>query len=195
MKLIRSLSLLLLLVSSIHASAFESRFAIDPAIDLPGLSRTGEIPVKTERRDGLYYSDASAVLKEVDFARLASASVDFDRYAEMGMPNVRESRIVVPGADELVTWTRMSALGQSSEHYLQVRVIWGIAPNDGEGTEWELIHRQATWPFEEATPFERLDGSWYMEPLANGQVYVRYFGVAKVHIALPDFLVSGFLRQ
>lgn len=167
MKLIRSLSLLWLMVSSISASAFESRFAIDPAIDLLALSCSGDIPVKTERWDGLYNLDASAVLKEVDFARLASTSVDFDRYAEMEMPNVRESRIVVPGADELVTWTQMSALGQSSEHYLRSSRTVGSEPN----------------------------GSWYMEPLANGRVYVRYFGVAKVHIALRDFLVSGFLRQ
>ena len=65
----------------------------DQAQDLADLGRTGRIAVAVERTDSTYTLDASAVLR-VDAARLLGVSVDYERYTQMGVPNLRASRVV-----------------------------------------------------------------------------------------------------
>ncbi len=186
------------------AHAFETRFAIDPAVNLRELERTGAIVAKMHKQRDVYLADASAVLA-VDPAKIYQISAEFERYAPidrttgrpgMKMPGVRESRIVErSGADVLYTWTKMSMSGRSSEHYLEVRFVQGLTPTGAVGTQWQLSPKRRHWPYGEDSAFERLEGSWYVEPLASGKVYVRYFLFADLDTRLPGFLVDMIAKN
>jgi ribosome-associated toxin RatA of RatAB toxin-antitoxin module len=193
--------LLLVLLFATTTFASESRFAIDPNANLADLARTHQ-PKVTLAQNGLHYmSDASAVLA-ADPDRLFSVSVDFERYAAIRMPNVRESHVVAhgppSGPETLVAWTHMSVYGQASRHYMTVtlhRQLSGASGRRASGTEWELTRRMPGSPYPEAPQFKTLNGSWYIEPLASGGVYVRYFLSAEIDTKVPPFLVDQIMRQ
>jgi hypothetical protein len=181
-----------------HSHAFEARLAIDPSINLKELAQTGEVRVKIVKSSGVFFSDASAVIR-VDMVKLIDASVDYDRYTEMGMPNLRESHIIEKARDgfTLFTWSKMSTLGVTSQHYTEVRVL--PAFKDGKfACEWELSRRRPGrpgWIYEDSPAFSRLDGSWYLETLPDGSIYARYFLAADIDTVIPDFLVDGVARK
>lgn len=144
----------------------------------------------------MYTLDASAVLR-VDPQRLLDVSIDYDRYAEMGIPNLQESHVVsaTPGRDVVYTWNSMRCLGQSSKHYLAVQIAKGLTPSGAAGIQWQQVHRQPAWPYEEASAFSRLGGSWYLEPLAEVTVYVRYFMAAVLDPSIPEGMISWLIKR
>jgi hypothetical protein len=115
-------SALLLLAWPVLAAA-HVRFEIDPTQDMDALARTGRVAIALDRVHGVYTLDASAVLagRAPDLLRVA---LDYERYASMGVPHLRESHVVavMTGEDTLYAWTWMSGLGRSSKQYLRVRV-------------------------------------------------------------------------
>ncbi len=171
----------------------ERRFQIDPAQDLADLARRGEVAVRVERRDGGYTVDASAVLR-AELPRLLDAATDFERHVEMGMPRLRERHVVgaTPGRDTVYVWSRVSGLGRTSGQYVAVRVRRTLEPAGAAGVEWELVPRQPGWPYEETSTLTRLQGSWYLAPLRDGLVYMRYRGTAVLAPGLAD-LLPGWL--
>lgn len=181
-------------------SAMEARFEMDAAQDVAELARTRRVAISVDRLGNVYTLDASAVV-HADARALLDASLDYEGYVRMGVPHVRESRIVsmTPGADSLHTWTSMSGLGLSSKHYLEVRIARHLHRAGAAGVRWELAARQPAWPYEEARAFTRLQGSWYLEPLSPHAVYVRYFAVVALESSLPGemvaWIVKGQLRQ
>jgi hypothetical protein len=189
--IIRPFFLSLALVSFAHqARAFETRFAIDPKVNVQQLAQSGEVVSRADRVGDTLLADASAVLR-VPFNKLWDASLDYDHYVEMGMPNLKESHLVVrDSVDHLYTWSRMQILTLDSSHYLEVRALRGLTPSGAVGSEWQLASRQANWQYPDASAFGRLEGSWYMEPLPDGSIYVRYFLSAVVETGIPDFLVD-----
>jgi hypothetical protein len=182
------------------AAAGEARFGVDGSMDVAELARTGRVAVSVERVGNVYTLDASAVLR-VDAQRLLGVSLGYERYAEIGVPNLRASRLVsaAPDRDVLYTWSWMSCFGQTSKHYLAVRVARNLSTPGAAGIRWELAPRQPAWPYEDAPAFRRLDGSWYLEPLPDGTVYARYYMVAVLDPTLPEGLrawaVKGQLRE
>ncbi len=189
-------SLLATLAAPPGAGAAEARFQIDPSQDLAELARTGRVAIAVDRTNGVYVLDASAVLP-VDPGALLAASLDYDHYVQMGVPNVRVSRVVrtEPGESLIYTWNWVSGLGQSSKHYLAIHVVGPSDPAGAAGIRWELARPLPDWPYAEASAFTRLDGSWYVEPLREGGVYVRYFVVAALDPTAPDRLVSWLVKQ
>lgn len=191
----------LALVFTFQAHGYESRLQQDPRADLAKLERSGRIKITTDREKSVYISDASAVLA-VDPERLFQVSLDYNRYREMKMPHVRQSRLVEKAGDHLYIWTHMSVSIVSSRHYLEVRVHPRLDSNEARGMEWQL-HRpsaSAGWSYPDAPAFSRIDGSWYIKPLgrkANGEelVYVRYYLVADVNAPFPDGLISGIVQK
>jgi hypothetical protein len=170
--------------------AFDARFQIDPAADLVQLERSGDITAKVVKSNGAYRSDASAVLN-VNIHTLFAKSIDFDHFQQMGIPNVEQSKIVeYNGGDILYTWTQMSTAGRTSKHYLEVRIDRHLTRSGAMGVMWELSPKRASWPYVSDSAFDRLEGSWYVEPLPNGKVYVRYFLNGDVDTSLPSFLVD-----
>jgi hypothetical protein len=77
--------------------------------------------------------------------------------------------------------------------------VRNLASPGAAGIRRELIPRQPAWPYEEAPAFRRFEGSWYLEPLADGTVYVRYFAAAALDPSIPEGLrasaVKGQLRE
>jgi len=181
-------------------AAGEARFGVDGSLDLADLARTGRVMISVERVGNVYTLDASAVLR-VDPRRLLGVSLGYERYAEIGVPNLRASRVVsaAPDGDVLYTWNWMSCFGQTSKHYLAVRVVRNLSTPGAAGIRWELVPGQPAWPYEDAPAFQRLDGSWYLEPLPGGAVYARYYMVAVLDPTLPEGLrawaVKGQLRE
>src|SRR5437868_2843633 len=88
--------------------AFDTRFQMDPSVNLQDIEASGAIPVKVTRSDRTFYSDASAVMK-VDQQKLLASSLDYDHYVQMGMPNLSESRLVetAPDGATLYIWADM----------------------------------------------------------------------------------------
>jgi hypothetical protein len=150
----------------------------DPRISLEALAQKGAPDVVSRVSGTAVQADASAVLKDIDFAKLTAAVRDYDRYKQMGMPYVVDSRVVSRvGTDVVTIWThmRMSVFGltQTSKHYFEVRLFELAA--GASGAEWQQAH-PAMAPFPDETAFDRLDGSWFAEPLADGKsAYVRYY--------------------
>jgi hypothetical protein len=182
------------------AAAGEARFGVDGSLDLAELTRTGRVVMSIERVGNVYTLDASAVIR-VDAQRLLGVSLGYERYAEIGVPNLRASRVVsgAPDGNLLYTWNWMSCFGQTSKHYLAVRVVRNLTIPGAAGIRWELAPRRPAWSYEEAPAFQRLDGSWYLEPLPDGAVYARYFMVAVLDPTLPEglraWVVKGQLRD
>lgn len=176
------------------------RFERDAAQDLAALARTGQVAIAVDRVDGAYTVDASAVLR-AEPRRLFEASVDYARYAEMGIPNLRDNRLVSVAAagQRLHTWSWLQTFGYSSKHYLAVDITRDLARPRAFGICWTLTRRQPGWPHEDAPAFHRLDGSWYVEPLgaphAGEVVYVRYFAAASPDSAVPEALVAWAIRR
>jgi hypothetical protein len=178
------------------AHAGEARFSIDRTKDLTELARTGRVAVSVDRVGGVYTLDASAILR-VDARRLLDVSLAYERYANIGVPNLRASHVVsgAPGSDVLQTWSWMSCMGQSSKHYLTVHVARSLAAPGSAGIRWELASRQASWPYEDAPAFRQLDGSWYLEPLGDDTVYVRYYMVASLESSMPEGLRAWAVKE
>src|SRR5262249_12080861 len=74
-------------------------FGADTTQDLGELARTGRLAISVERTDDVYRLDASAVLR-VDARRLLGASVDYERYVQFGVPNLRASHVVSGATSE-----------------------------------------------------------------------------------------------
>jgi hypothetical protein len=129
------------------AAAAEARLEIDPAYRLGDLARSAEPALTIDRHDGVYLVDASAVL-DADPTRLLAASLAYDRYARMGMPNVRDSRVVAVEGDgtRRFVWASMTGLGQASKHYLAVHVREHLEPAGAAGVRWELAPTRPSWP-------------------------------------------------
>lgn len=186
----------LVVLGSPVAGAAAARFRVDPDRNLAELAQTGRVAISIERSSGTYTLDASAVLP-VPLEELLRVSADYGRHAEMGIPNLRESRVVwvAPGGDRLYTWSSMNALGHSSKQYLEVEIRRNLTPSGATGMRWTLAPRRSGWPHEEASAFTRLDGSWYLEPLADGTVYVRYFLTAVLAPSIPDGMISWVIKR
>lgn len=86
-------------------------------------------------------------------------------------------------------------MGQTSKHYLTVHVARSLAAPGSAGIRWELASRQAAWPYEDAPAFRRLDGSWYIEPLSDDTVYVRYYMVASLDSSMPEGLRAWAVKE
>lgn len=172
--------------SSLHA--YESMFELDPKVDVAKLKSSGEIVLRTSRTGEVFRADASAVLTGVDLKQLLKVSADFDRYAKMGMPNLKESQVVSRQGDLLYMWSYMATLGLVSRHYYEVR----LHPH---GSEWELASRRTSWPYEESTPFTRNEGSWFVKELPGGGIYVRYYIVASADLILPAATLEHVMKK
>lgn len=163
--------------SSTHAIAFESHFEIDPSVkeSLAQIARNHVTATRSGRSGDLYSADASAVLK-VNPAKLFAAAQDYDHYVAFGMPHLDEARVVERASPDLLfTFASMSYATMSSRHYLEVRLHPNLSPAGAMGMEWQLAQRHPGWPYNDSPAFSRMDGSFYLEPLADGNVYIRYF--------------------
>jgi ribosome-associated toxin RatA of RatAB toxin-antitoxin module len=186
----------LVLICARVVNAGETRFGADATQDLGELARTGRLAISVERTNDLYRIDASAVLR-VDARRLLGASIDYERYQQFGVPNLRASHVVsgAPSKDLLYTWSWVSYLGYASKHYLAVQVVRNLQVSGATGICWELVSRQPAWTYEDASAFTRLDGSWYIEPLAEDVVYVRYYLVAALDQSVPEGLRAWAVKR
>lgn len=177
---------------SVAASAYESRLEIDPALkpaDLDHLRASGEVVARTWKTNGTFYADASAVVAGADVEKLKAASLDFDRYAQMGMPAVKDCKVVERKGDYLYNWNHLNQFGIVSKHYLEVHVL-------PVGSEWELAQRRPAWPYAQDTTFTRLDGSWFMQALPDGKgVYLRYFVASVMDLGFLESVVEGQVKK
>lgn len=184
------------LICSSAVPAVDAPLAIDPRQDVADLARSGRIAVSVERLDGVYVVDASAVV-HAELRALLEASLDYDRYTRIGMPHVREMRVVAAGSAGalLYAWSWVSGLGRSSKHYLAVRVRPRLGPSGDAGIEWTLTRRRSEWPYEEASAFSRLDGAWYLAPLGERTVYVRSVVTAAFDPSIPEAMAPWLVKR
>jgi hypothetical protein len=184
----------LLLVSPGLAGA-DARFEIDRTQNLADLAHGG-IALTLDRVQGAYLLDASALLP-ARAETLLRVALDYERYARMGIPNLRESHLLTVAAepDVVYAWTWMSGLGRSSKQYLRVRIRRDLAHPGAVALAWTLAPRQPSWPYEEAPAFVRLDGSWYLQPVGDRTSYVRYRLAAVPDPGIPDAVVGWLIKR
>jgi ribosome-associated toxin RatA of RatAB toxin-antitoxin module len=190
------LSALLVLVVSHSASAYDSHFGIDPALKdkLGFLAKSHRTNLTSGRTGNLFTVDASAVLK-VDAAKMLAAALDYDHYVAFGMPHLNESHVVERASPDLLyTFASMSYLTMHSQHYLEVRTQRAMSSNGAAGIEWELVQRHPSWQYNDSPAFSRMDGSFYLEPLTDGNVYVRYYLANEVKSSLAG-LFPGIVKN
>jgi hypothetical protein len=173
-----------------------------------GTQNMDGIELSPVTRAGTYLSvEASMILKNADFNALLSDSRAFGRYVQMGMPNLRDSRIVVPGAQEFITWTHMATstpLGlRESRHFMQVRLTPAPNSEQGQGQTWVLYsptdaeRRRLGITLPENSAFWDFEGAWYMQPLSDGSIYCRYYiaGTMKDRIVTLPIARGQAMRQ
>jgi hypothetical protein len=193
------ISMVVGLVALFQASvsfAYDSRFEINPDLagQLDQLAQNHTTTTSSGRSGNQYWVDASAVLK-VDAAKLLAASLDYDHYVQFGMPHLNDSRVVETASPDLFyTYASMSYITMSSRHYLEIRVHRTINDRGGAGLEWELTPKRASWPYNESSSFTRLEGSFFIQPLADGNVYVRSYLTNDVNVPLGS-LLSGIIQK
>ncbi|MGZ3697586.1 MAG: hypothetical protein ACXWP5_05735 [Bdellovibrionota bacterium] len=188
--------LILTLLFSVSALADEARLERDSSVNLDALRSGGKTVVSISHPDSTYRVDASAVLSNVDFDRLVAASSDYNRYVQMGMPNLKESHVVDTDepANELWVWSKMQISVISSQHYLEVQLLPDLA-GGAKGMQWHQVPKQPDWNYEASSKFDQLDGSFYVEPEADGTIYVRYFLAVRINAPLPDGLIQGIVKN
>ena len=196
------LAVLLVLFSSVPALAGAVRYERDRSVDLDDLARTGQVAVQSNYRGYDVTADASAVLTRVDFAKLKALSVDFNRWARMGMPGVEAMYIVrQPSPTQMLVWIHMTNPGGSTQHYQNIAIVPSIGNQGAFGNSFELTHPAQLsrltngQTLGDDPAFSSFEGSWYLEPLGNGRVYVRYFVDATVDSGIPAFLVGPIARS
>ena len=176
------------------AWAYDSRFGIDPNVSVAQLEAAHSTSTSSGRNGDLYWADASAVLN-VDAAKLFAAALDYDDYVAFGMPHLNESHVVERDSPTyLFTWASMSIATLHSQHYFEVTVHPALAAAGSQGMEWQLTPKRPSWPYTEASAFTQSNGSFYIEPLADGAVYVRYYLSNDVNIPLSG-LLGGLIQS
>jgi len=195
-----SLLILAIVLSTNSAWAFNTRFGIDPAVQgkLAQLKASGMTSTRAGHNGDVFWADSSAVVANADAGRLFQSALDYDDYVSFKMPHLSACHVVErDGADLLYVWSSMSILTLSSQDYLEVHVHpdLGMAPG-ARGMEWQLADKKASWPYPQDPAFKHSDGSFYIEPLADGGgIYVRYFLSNEVSIPLPGFLINGTIES
>jgi hypothetical protein len=177
------------------ALAGETRYSIDQAQDLAALARTGELNLKINRQDRKVSVDGSAVVK-VDIDKYMRVVKEFERYPAFGIESIREVHVVERGPGDLVyVWHNVAASGRESKQYLEFKLEPVLTNTRARGMEWQQVQRRATWTYEEKSQFLSIAGSWYLEPLADGNVYIRYFQQADIASGLPGWLIELVIRN
>lgn len=183
-----------LLIWAPAARAFDTHFGVNPAVSLPQLEESASTSTSSGHNGNIYWADASAVL-HVDAAKLFAASQDYDQYVQFGMPHLNESHVVEhESPDVLFTWASMSIFTLHSQHYLEVHMHPSLSVEGSRGMEWQLAPKQPDWPYNNAPGFTRSDGSFYIEPLSDSSVYVRYYLSNDVNLSLGG-LLNGVIQS
>lgn len=193
---VKSIAVLLLCIAYFPSSAqaFDSRLGVDPNVSLSQLASSGTTTTSSGRNGNLYYADASSVL-HVDADRLFAAAQDYDHYVQFGMPHLNEAHVVERDSPELLfAWASMSIAVLHSQHYLEVHIHPRLNDFGGRGMEWQLADKKPGWPYNEASAFSHSDGSFFIQPLQDGTVYVRYYLSNDVNLPLSG-LLSGIIQS
>jgi ribosome-associated toxin RatA of RatAB toxin-antitoxin module len=184
---------LIVLSTALPAFGYETRFEINAEIF--NQLRVGEVQVSTHESRGVFYADASAIL-HANPSQLLEIALDYESYPRLQMPTVVQCRIVERASPDLLyMWSQTTSNGVTSRHYNEVQVIRQINANKASGIKWELTPKASRWTHVQKTSFKRFDGSWFVEPLKDGRVYVRYFLAADFDTGLPDFIMGGMIRR
>jgi hypothetical protein len=176
-------------------------FSIDSRADLPALSRSGEILVTSSDEGSHYEIDAAAVLP-VDPERFLNATLDFERYADIGMDHVDEAHCIGGSclASPMIFWMKLSALGISSKSYSELRSFRPIdARAHSMGATWHQV--SGHWGYPESPLTSAMEGSVFVLPLGSSRAdgvhgtYIRYTMAATVQTVLPNFVIARFVKH
>ena len=191
-----------LFILSTYAHAGIGKLERDGSVDIELLASTGEVKIQSSHRGYDVVADASAVLKNVDFAKLKQASIDFNHWARFGMPGVQAMYVVrQPSPTQMLVWIFMTNPGGSTKHYQNVVISPLIGAQGAFGNTFQITHPAnparltSGQTLQDDPAFSAFEGSWYLEPLAGGRVYVRYFVDATVDSGIPAFLVGPIAQS
>jgi hypothetical protein len=195
-KLLVTLSLFVAFALSPRAHALDPHLAMEPSAK----ARLGEMASKhitlvgSTRNGNLFSADASAVLK-VDAAKLFAAALDYDHYVKFGMPHLNESHLVERASPDLLyVFSSLTYNSLNSRQYMEVRVHRTLDVPGAMGIEWEKTPKRANWPYADNNAFNRTDGTFYVQPLADGNTYVRYYLSNNVDLPMLGVL-SGIIQR
>jgi hypothetical protein len=186
------------------------RFGADlDALDLLQHGKNYDPPVCMSSSHTLLYFDISAMMKGVSLECLRQASWDFERYKDMMPGNILKSQVASDegSARTACFETRTSvplrpfgSIDMSSRHCLQAMGFGeGFDRPDAEVPSGDSAIEWHHPPGQKDSLFTKVDGSWFMEPMPDGSVYVRYFMAAESKqssfLVNVDKLKIGFKNQ
>ncbi len=196
-----------LLSVPLAAHAEWAKFSRDGSVQTMDLTENALI--ESSHRGYDVTADASAILSNVDFTKLTQASIDFDHWAQMGMPGVEEMHTVKRIApNQSLVWIYMTSNGTSTRHYQNVVVspqigfpIAEAAERHAFGNTFELTHPASRYKLpsgqilSDSPSFSVFRGSWYLEPMSGNRVYVRYYVDATVASGIPSMFVGPIAER
>lgn len=190
-------------------------FEKDSRVRIEELHANREARLSWSVEDRQIKVDASAVLEGVDFEKMKTVSMDFNRWSQFKMPGVREMHALEMGPEygktfPRVVWVHQETLDVGSRHYMKVFVDPGIEPVGYRpsrtglafGNTFELFHPTTKYrkpgnerkTLDDRPVFKRFEGSWYLEPLSGDRLYARYVMMAEVDSMIPAFLMVPISR-
>lgn len=159
----------------------------NPAVDIRLLEINGEAAVSESVFGREYIFDASTVVS-VPAEKLLASALDYSRYPEMGMPHLSATEVVEVSGESLWVWNQMTYAGFNTSYYLEVQRYGRL------GIVWSRIDKRDHWPYEEKVILDKLSGSFYLEPLADGTTYLRYVMIVRPKYWIPKVLIDQFIR-
>ncbi len=175
------------------------RWEVDPSWK-DSITEPSEPKVKVSYGEKTADLDASTVVN-ADIAKLFEGSLDYDRYVEMGMPNVIKSVVMERHPDKklMYVWYKTRVAGQVSEQYLEVTYEPEIsAEGQDAGTptgriaaiSWKQVKAKPEWKHPDRSVFSSMAGSLYLKAASLKAVYIRYFNRGVIDTAWPDLFVG-----
>jgi hypothetical protein len=163
-----------------------------------------KIQLVTRLKGNVVSSDASMLLEGANYDQLLKQSRDFGHYKQMRMPNLIDSKVVIPPSESgrtFVTWAHMTEsiawVDRVSKHFLLVELTPGPNSHGGEGQTWIDYHPNASEraqyqiTLEDSSMFNDLEGAWYSQRLANGKIYCRYVLRGDIKGGIPARGIGG----
>ncbi|MBN22121.1 MAG: hypothetical protein CL678_12645 [Bdellovibrionaceae bacterium] len=131
--------------------------------------------------------------------------VNFDQFAEMGMPGVTKSVIVTHSSYESpgLAWFEMRQFGFASRHYVEFQLK---KKHDSAHSSWTLsnpdsLSYHSKYGYLANKPkIQGLFGSWYVKSLdpdknGNPRTFVRYFIKTQFKKIVPGFIINRIFKK
>lgn len=186
---------------SLALSAAQAECEIDNVrAPLSWLRSHGNYSVDTVRDGDHYQVYASGIIK-ADIDRYHQAVLKYDQYRKMGMTGIIEMRVLertgTPEDETAFVWSKQDQGPIDISNYITFHA-YRLADRSSV-MEYTLtdpkIVRKKGWTLEKDDTLAKMRGKVQTCPLGNGELYVNYYLSVNLDTILPNWIISGWVKD